>query len=217
MTTADFLTSETLTAETDACTLTVTASTDGPAAGALRLHYRVRNTGAQPLYFLNQLWKRAWRDPGRNQVLFGVLPNLANVEVSPEAVTVSKKVTDVPPGLMVEALRIPFMTRVEPGAAYEETVELALPLQLNNMYQAGPPNVPAVPRPLHFELGYVSFGPAEAIREVATPAGSAFGTDAFPESEQEVIRVGPFQGSVPVLDDGRPARQPSTGQWTPWG
>ncbi|MBO2009920.1 hypothetical protein [Hymenobacter negativus] len=211
----DSLTTETLVAHTSDCTLTVKVT---PTAEALHLHYQIRNTASRPLYLLNQLWENAWRDTTRNQLIFYALPNLANVEASSEAVTVSKKVVDVPPGLLVEARRIPLMTRVAPGAEYAETVVLPLPLQLNNMYQSGPLNVPAVPRPLYFELGYLPSEPAEtAIREVATPEGSAFGTNAFPASEQAIITVGPFGQSFQVLADERPAPASSNGQWTPWG
>jgi hypothetical protein len=214
----DSLTTETLVAQTSNCTLTVTVVRD-PAAEALHLQYQVRNTSALPLYFLNQLWENAWRDTNRNQLVFYALPNLANVESSADSVTVSKKVVDVPYGLLVEARRIPLMTCIASGAEYIETVVLPLPLRLNNTYQSGPLNVPAVPRPLYFELGYLSLEPVAetAIREVATPGGSAFGIDAFPASEQTIIGVGPFQQSFLVLADERPALPPSDGEWTPWG
>lgn len=211
----DSLTAETLVTHTNDCTLTVQVT---PTAESLHLQYHVRNTSPRPLYLLNQLWENAWRNTTRNQLIFYTLPNLVNVEASAEAVTVSKKVVDVPPGLLVEARRIPLMTRVAPGDEHTETVILALPLQLNNLYQSGPLNVPSVSRPLYFELGYLPSEPTEAaIREVATPKGSAFGTDAFPASEQAIIAVGPFGQSVQVLADERSTPAPRKDQWTPWG
>ena len=211
------LANELLTAENADCRLTVTLLS--PDAETLHLQYQVRNTSTLPLYLLNQLWENSWNDTARNEAVFGVVPNLANVESSAESVMISKKVTDVPYGLLVEGRRIPLMTRVAPGAEYTETVVLPLPLRLYNTYQRGPLNVPVVSRPLYFELGYRALEHAAetAVLKAATPGGSAFGMNAFPASKQTIIGVGPFQQPCLVLADERPAPPPSNGKWTPWG
>ncbi|WP_156176275.1 hypothetical protein [Hymenobacter terrenus] len=79
------------------------------------------------------------------------------------------------------------------------------------MYQTGPLHVPAVPRPLHSKFVYLDPADAWDIREVATPTGSVFGTDAFPAGWQAIIRVRPFRHPVLVRDDGLPT-SPSNGR-----
>ena len=218
MTPAHLPATETLTTQNADCALTVTADLTQP--GVLRLRYEVRNTGALPLYFLNQLWRNIRRDARTNQQVFEVLPDLVNIEVTPETVLVHKAVVDVPYGLLVEVRRIPCLAHVAPGAAYAETLTLPLPLQPYTPYESDGATGPVVSRALRVELGYLRGLPhvVQLLEPVTTPTGTAFYLDAFPARQQSIIGAGPFQ--APVLTATQlnpyPPKPAETSGWTPW-
>jgi hypothetical protein len=208
---------ETLIAENADCTLTVTIAADA-ALAKLHVRYLVHNRSKQPLYLLNQLWKNITRDAANRQV-FEVLPDLANVQVGQQRVTVGKAVVDVPYLMLVEVRHIPCMTRVAPGAEYEETVDLPLPLMPYTVYEGLPAHGPLAQLPLYFELGYlVGTVPGGDIRQVATPAGLAYATNPFPASHQSLIQAGPFQAAVPVVtrQEEQPLKPDKAEGWSPW-
>lgn len=217
MTPAPAIVTEALRAENADCTLLVTLSQ--PTPDLLRLHYHVHNRREWPLYLLNQLWQDIHRNTA-DQPVFEVLPNLVNVVPSPETVTVSKTVVDVPFPLVMEVRHIPCMTRVEVGASFEETIALPLPLMPYTVYQSRRAQGPVVSRSLHFELGYLLGQPqvAAAVEPVAAPIGTVFYTEPFPASYQSLIGVGPFQTAVPLTTrlDELPPKPAPTGEWTPW-
>lgn len=218
MTSPNLIASETLLAENADCTLTATVTL--LSSDRLRLDYRLHNRSSLPLYLLNQLWETIGEDAATHQDVFGVLPDLANVQVTPSRVTVGKAVVDVPYLMLVEVRHIPCMTRVAPGTAYEEAVHLPVPLMPYTFYESKVSNGPVVPRALCFELGYIRGLPhvERTVEPVATPTGQAYWTEPFPADQQTVIGVGPFQEAVAVTSrlHERPPKPVGTGGWTPW-
>jgi hypothetical protein len=210
---------ETLRAENANGTLTVTVS--HPAAEFLRLHYQFVNQSALPIYLLNQLWDTVGTNPTTGQSIFRVSPNLANVAVSADTVTVSKAVVDVPYGLLVEVWHLPCLARVAPGGHYEETVELPYPLRPYTPYEPEVELGAVVSRALHFELGYLVGEAAteSTLRPIMTATGPAFYLHGLPAKEQLLLATGPFQ--TPALVNSplhpRAPKPASTGKWTPWG
>jgi hypothetical protein len=206
---------ETLSAENADCTLTVTLVFTGPAA--LQLRYQVQSHSPHALYLLNQLWQDI--DP-QNQVL--VPPNRVNIEVQPDRVNVRQAIPEVPYGLLVEVLYMPFMVRVAPGAAYTRTVDLPVPLLPYTAYESEAPTGPLLTRALHVGLGYIVGLPhvEQALRQaVATTGDVLFASPPFPAKYQSIIEAGPFQELVPVVSqlNPYPPKPASTDKWTPWG
>jgi hypothetical protein len=212
-------TAETLRTENADSTLTVAVSF--PTANILRLHYEFVNTGALPIFLFNQLWDTVGTDPATGQSVFRVLPNLANVAVNADAVTVSKAVVDVPYGLLVETWHLPCLAQVAPGARHAETVELQYPLRPYTPYEPEVELGAVVSRALHFELGYLMGNDAtvHTLRPVATATGPAFYLHGLPAKDQRMLTTGPFQASVLVNSPlyPRPPKPTSNGKWTPWG
>lgn len=200
---------------------TLAATLTQPTAEMLRLNYQFINRSARHIYLLNQLWDTVGTNTTTGQSVFRVSPNLANVEVSAETVTVSKAVVDVPYGMLVETWHLPCLARVAPGALYEETVDLSYPLRPYTPYEPDVELGTVVSRMLHFELGYLmgEEGIESTLRPVATATGTAFYLHGLPAKEQSLLATGPFQ--TPVLVNNilhpRAPKPASTGKWTPWG
>jgi hypothetical protein len=206
---------ETLSAENADCTLTVTLAFTRPEA--LELHYQVQSHSAHALYLLNQLWKDI--DP-QNRVL--VPPNRVNIEVQPGRVSVKQAIPEVPYGLLVEALYMPFMVRVAPRAAYTYTVELPVPLLPYTAYESDSAVGPLLTCALHVGLGYIVGLPhvEQALRQaVATTGDVLFASPPFQAKYQSIIEVGPFQELVLAASqlNPYPPKPVSTDKWTPWG
>ena len=176
------------------CTLQASASLASPTL--LRLRYRVQNHTAYPLYLINQFWL-----PAGPNGSFEVMPNMVNVQLHPDRVTVGKGVVPVPDDKEVEYPYTPHLSRVAPQGWYEETLELAVPLVPFTIYHANRlPTRQPVPRPLYFELGYLTAGLGydALMQEVATAHGPIYTFDAAP-ADQRLAVAGPLLPEILVL------------------
>lgn len=191
--------SETLTTTNAECALVITAT--HPSATTVRLRYRVRNLSSLPMYLCNQLYKDVQRHPSTGAAVFMVQPNLANVQLEGQRVTVGKTVVDVPDWMFVEALQMPCLSRLLPGEEFEEVVELPLPLMPYTVYDYSASQGPLVDCQLQFQLGYFLASPytESLVTTASTPAGPAYSIGPFPASEQSLITSGPFAETVPVV------------------
>jgi hypothetical protein len=202
--------SQTLHTENAACTLTVTATQ--LANETLRLHYRVANRTASPLYLCNLFWTDSRVDPVTRAERFEIGPHDAYVRLEDGRLHVALSVmrVDLTDGMGVRF--IPCLTRLEPNqpTPFEATLDLALPLVPYLKSATAPPNTPVL-LPLVFELGYF-VGDAETekhISPVATSAGPAYQLAPFWASTQQLIATGPFSEPVAVAPWlGKNAKKP---------
>jgi hypothetical protein len=130
--------------------------------------------------------------------------NLVNIVVEETRVIVGKAVVDAPAWVLVEAPRIPCLSRVLPGDTYMEILQVREPLTPYTIYEPDPHRGPVMTCTLYFELGYfLAPPPIEAlIKVVNTPDGSVYYTNPFPASEQTIIATGPFIKQVQVVSEG---------------
>jgi len=117
------------------CILEAHAALISPAS--LQLHYRVQNTSDHVLFLLNRFWTSTTL-AGQYQVQ----PNITNVQVGANRVTISKAVVPVPNNREVEKHYTPCLSRLGPHETYEETLEIAVPLVPFTWYQAPSRNLP---------------------------------------------------------------------------
>lgn len=171
--------------------LTVDVRVDGHQ---LTVHYAVRNKGDVPLYLFNLL-HHGWQGGG-----YHVDRNLAVVEWLDGGVTVAKALTPVPASLLVEVPNIPCMTLLAARASFAESFVLPLPLVAWTPYSHGRGGA-ARRLPLRFALGYAVGGtdPRGAPKTVPTTIGPALQFNAFSESSQMILSVGPFE-PVPAYE-----------------
>lgn len=180
------------------CTLQASASLDTPST--LRLNYQLHNLTDQAFYLFNRLWRRI--DANRQ---FETVPNLVNVNILSDRVTVGKAVVPVPDDMEVERRYTPCLSRVAPHGHYSETLTLPLPLHPYSCYQvaweeSGDAEAKKLLElPLYLELGYVLADVQSEgyFRQVATSHGSAYYRDTAPEN-QFLISAGPLLLSVPI-------------------
>lgn len=175
------------------CTLQVSASYSSPTV--LQLHYKVHNRTAKALYLFNQFWI----DINADQQ-FEILPNMVNVQLRADRVTVGKAVVPVPDDMEVEKRYTPCLSRVAPHGDYEETIQISVPLSPFTWYENQPWAKAPIHQPLFFELGYLVVSPQgeTQIRRVATSQGPAFYLDTEPE-HQSIISAGPLLPQVAVF------------------
>lgn len=182
---------------TASCELRATATLITPAL--LRLHYQVRNHSEQPFFLFNRFFLYVRQQPG----LVEAMPNMANVQLGSDRVTVGKALVPVPDDMEVERRYIPCLSRVTPRGMYEETFELPVPLVPFTVYKHRPLTKGPVPRPLYFELGYfvASEYTESLITAVATTHGEAYYIDSYPMEEQMIATTGILLPEVTVLSN----------------
>ena len=179
------------------CTIDAHASLLSPTS--LQLHYRVQNTSDHVLFLINRFWTSITIE-GQYQVQ----PNMVNVQVGPERVTISKTVVPVPDDMDVESHYTPCMSRLEPNETYEETLEIPVPLVPFTWYltswDESVPVSKGLLRPLYFELGYRVFSvqDAAAVRMASTSHGPAYHAKTEPE-DQLVVCTGPLLAAIEVI------------------
>lgn len=171
------------------CTLEVYPSPLLPGS-ALSFTYRFLNRETDPAFLFNRLFLSL---DGQGRPLLD--PRIASIEADPGGALVSKRLTPVPAGFAVESPIIPCMTRVGPGEDFAETLTIPLPAPLVSAYLPGRrPPVVRGPMRVDFALGFFL---APAVRErlipmVDTNLGPALQLQAFTESAQRILRVGPL-------------------------
>lgn len=176
--------------------LTVHSEMKGPTT--LMLHYTFNNKSAGNVYLFNRLY----RTIDDNQV-FVVEPNLLNIEVSERGILLSKKIVPVPAGMEVEKPSVPCASVIKPGAQFQETVSLSLPLMMWTPYlddEDSQTLAGAVLRRAWFQIGYFPSTPeADALAQsVKTTQGEAFYFDPFPINGQNTLEVGPLPSTLPI-------------------
>ncbi|MBA3975210.1 MAG: hypothetical protein C0504_13470 [Candidatus Solibacter sp.] len=119
-------------------------------------------------------------------------PNLVYVEPSGGSIILGKKIIPAPRGMRVEKPDVPYVTRVEPGQAVVEKLDLMLPLRIFTPYDQPAPSALAEAA-VYFELGFF-LAPDPSVAEAA---GGYLIVDPFPAEKQIILRAGPL-GRFPV-------------------
>jgi hypothetical protein len=187
---------EKLRAEALKCTLE--AALSSLEAGGAVLVYTFENGSSQNAYLFNRLWTDIAGDG-----TFAVDPGTVHVEVAGGGVLLSKKIMPVPENMRVEKRIVPCTTLVKPGARFQETVVLRLPLRPESPYSTIEDKDLAkepVRRKVWFELAFFLSTPEgdELAETVKTTAGEAKYFDVFPHTSQKLLRVGPFSTELPI-------------------
>lgn len=131
----------------------------------LFVHYTVKNTEATTAYLLNLV------DLPDAKGFTRVHKDNAYVYVDGSDVLVEKAIPAIPPGVRPYEPVTPYMTALRPGASFEETVELPLPLRDSRPYRGGPPGDEQVRvEAIRFSLGY--FRAPEGTTDHPIAAGS---------------------------------------------
>ncbi|MBO2009918.1 hypothetical protein [Hymenobacter negativus] len=193
------MSSQTLHTENAACTLTITATQ--LAGEVLRLHYRVVNRAAEPLYLYNLFWNDSHVNPATGKEQFEISPHDAYVRLDGQRVHVALAAMRVALSDGLGVRYIPCLTRLETNhaAPFEATLDLHLPLVPYLKSATATPDFPLL-LPLHFELGYF-LGDAETAKHIspaATNVGLAYQAVPFLASSQHLIATGPFSEPVAV-------------------
>jgi hypothetical protein len=166
---------------------------DGP--GRITLHYATTNLTQRPLYLFNILHGEI----GENGVF--PLDDGGYVELADGAIIVSRKLFPVPELVFVESKNLPFVTRLAPGATFQEAIGLPLPLAPANPYESSNEGGDGAVEmlPLFFEIGYfLGVQGTELLgKRFATDRGPRMGFDVFTDSEQQLQRSGAL-GTAPI-------------------
>ena len=210
---------ETLVAESAACRLILTATSDN--ANVLHLHCQVVNTGTAVIYLCDQLSNLPRPYPTIGEPVFELAPDLVHIQVDTQGVHLDKAVMDLSFHKGIQGLDIPFLTRLPPGQQHEHAIQLRLPLMPYRVQGLSPGEAPPTLLPMRFSLGYFvgSAQIEEHLTEVVTSQGPALSIALFLSNQQQIIAVGPFHQPVPVANAVRNASpQPASAKdWTPWG
>ncbi|HLL99643.1 MAG TPA: hypothetical protein VK400_01195 [Pyrinomonadaceae bacterium] len=94
----------------------------------LQVEYRVKNTTAKPIYIFNVLWDTSSGEYRR-------APQGVYVSLKTDgALHLSKQIPALPKTMKVEVREIPFVTKIEAGKEFAETIKLAVPVEEYNPY-----------------------------------------------------------------------------------
>lgn len=176
------------------CVITIQANVSD--ANQLILQYSVLNQGTETVVLFNRLHK-GFDGKGRPVVdanFVGVMP-FAN------EIVIAKKLFPIPPGRLVEAPYLPYLTKVSPGARFEERIVLNLPLVAWDPYLSTD-EIPLPPvgksLPVYFDLGMFTLPKESVLGMTETTLGPLPSLQAFTESSQRIARLGPLSVSVSV-------------------
>lgn len=133
----------------------------------LFLRYTVKNTEATTAYLLNVV------DLPDDKGVPRVHKDNAYVYVggADSEVHVQKDIPEIPRGAHPYEPVTPYMTALRPGASFEETVELRLPIRDTRPYRGGPPGDAVMVSQVRFSLGYLRV--PEGTRDWPLPEGGA--------------------------------------------
>lgn len=99
-------------------------------ADTLKIAYAITNGSPGEICIFNRLF-----DEQDSSV--DLDPNRAYLSLEGhDAVVITKRLLKVPDGMRVEMPECPYLTCIEPGATFEEALELAVPLRLDDPYAA---------------------------------------------------------------------------------
>jgi hypothetical protein len=154
--------------------------------GSIRLVYEFRNRSGNTAFLFNLLF----RDNSTGSPVAD--SNLVYVVQSGNSITLSKKVIPVPGNMLVEKPEIPFLTRVDAGQVFRESLSIPLPLRLYSPYSEETASSLGE-APVSFELGFF-LAPDPSV---VTSQGGNLVIDPFPPERQKVLRAGPL-GRLPV-------------------
>ncbi|HEX8369285.1 MAG TPA: hypothetical protein VF604_12145 [Pyrinomonadaceae bacterium] len=94
----------------------------------LQIEYKVKNTTAKPIYIFNVLWETSSGS-------YRPLPQDVYAGLKTDGVLhLSKQIPALPKTMKVEVREIPFVTKIEAGKEYGETIKLAVPVEEYNPY-----------------------------------------------------------------------------------
>ncbi|WP_425072628.1 hypothetical protein [Sagittula sp. S175] len=121
--------------------------------GQLRVDYRVQNTGAGPIYLLDQFWNIEGN-------AFALTPGYSYRYFHGPRLVLFRGVLDVPDGIKAEVPETPYAQRVLAGGTEARFLEVPVPVMRDTGY-VGPVQEAAVATPvleLDLVLGYVPEG-----------------------------------------------------------
>ena len=152
-------------------------------AGGMALGYEFRNRSGQVAFLFNVLHRGGAGDA-----------NLIYAQAQGGALTLSKKIIAVPRDIEVEKPDVPYVTRVGPGEAFREKLDVAVPVKLWAPYPGAAGRAPeGAELEVWFEVGFFLTGDAGVARE----AGGRLVIYPFAAEKQIVLRAGPL-GRVAV-------------------
>lgn len=160
----------------------------------LRVGYQAENVSDSDLYVFNRLYRDV-SDEG----VFNLDPNLVYIYVEDGVVHLTKRIADIPLGILVEIPIVPCVTLLPHGERLSETLSLKLPLRSFDPYQPETEATIASIDSLAFSLGYfkVSEIGARPVNEVQTTEGRALYAYVTPW-DQLVVRTAPIGMSKPA-------------------
>lgn len=125
----------------------------------LHLTYQVRNGSGQRLYLYNVLPGEGTLAPDKNQVLVDIAADIVHI----------KKATPQPPkGKVIQMLpQRAYLTVIEAGAQFEETIELSLPLSPRSPYlfTEDLPKQKGLAKGIDFRVEYLPASPHYKVAE----------------------------------------------------
>lgn len=165
-------------------------------ASELVLSFRVTNNGSVAAYLLNALFHR------RGAAGWEVDRNLVYASVDEGSILqLKKQLVEVPEDIDVEYPEVPFATPLAPGAVFEETVVIPLPVEPADPYRPQPRTDPYDATGVSFTLGYVLED--EPLRTSAPSASGAEGLVRLDYTEvrmrQRLKIAGPIETLVPTV------------------
>ena len=152
-----------------------------PSSQALLVEYRFTNRSRRTAFLFNVI-HRAGPSGNREPDV-----NLVYVQLAGDSVVLSKKIIPVPPDIDVEKPDVPYVTRVDPGQTFAETINAPLPLKLYAPYETSAAPVMGEAE-VWFELGFFLAPDPSVARKV----GNRLVVYPFPVDKQLILRRGPL-------------------------
>jgi hypothetical protein len=173
----------------------------GLESGRPFLNYTALNSGPDAIYIFNIL-----HEEFNEQGVYPVNLSKIYVEITQDAVILSKKIFPVPSGMFVEKTNVPFVTRLAPGAHVTEKMNVPEILQPASPYlpdATDDSGQKTALRKIFFELGYfvAKAGTDDLVKSYPTTLGSRLGFDPFPITSQLIKRAGPLGATEVALPD----------------
>lgn len=96
---------------------------------SLRIEYKVKNSTDTPIYLFNRLWE--FESSGKTKL---AVPNAYSCFRDDATLYVAKQIPPLPKTKSVEIRLVPYVTKVEAGKEFVETIDLTVPVEENNPY-----------------------------------------------------------------------------------